>query len=108
VERDWDTYVGKWKVFISQVETGYKYSIYDYTNDLSARDILEELTEKAPPEQQAGMKAALQTADRCFQSATNHTEQPLTVKPQGQTAGWWWSRIPKKLEGELQEDIASL
>jgi hypothetical protein len=32
----------RWASFVRQVETGYDDTIYDYTNDLSVRDLLEE------------------------------------------------------------------
>ena len=33
----------RWSYFVAQVERGYEGSIYEYTNDLSTRDLLEEI-----------------------------------------------------------------
>ncbi len=38
----------QWQAFVAEVEAGYAMSIYDYTNALSTRDVIEEVVKRTP------------------------------------------------------------
>jgi hypothetical protein len=92
----------RWSDFVTQVERGYDDSIYEYTNDLSVRDRLERLVDGAGPGLRAKLEGALAEDDRRFEAATEDSARPLGA---GRSA-WWWRRVPRRLVGELAEDIA--
>jgi hypothetical protein len=89
-----------WSDLVRQVERGYEFSIYDYTNDLSVRDRLERVVAGASPQHQR----ALADADRRFTAATEESPRPLSTSK----TSWWWRRVPLRRVGELAEDLESL
>lgn len=96
--------LGKWSAFIAEVEKGYSGTVYDYTNDLSVRDLLEELITEAPPNAGAKLMAAIQKCDQKFIRLTKEAAFPFGSWQEGE-APFWWKRIPLKLTGELKEDL---
>ncbi|UCB56615.1 MAG: hypothetical protein JSV30_05240 [Candidatus Omnitrophota bacterium] len=99
-----DSLLGKWSAFIADVEKGYSGTVYDYTNDLSVRDLLEELIIEAPPNAGAKLMAAIQKLDQKFIKLTQEAAFPFGSWQEGK-APFWWKRIPLKLRGELKEDL---
>ena len=98
-----DAMLGRWSAFVTTVERGYDDSIYEYTNDLSVRDRLEGVTAGAGPALRAKLVGALAEDDRRFEAATQQAARPL-----GESGGSWWRRVPRRLVGELAEDLESL
>jgi hypothetical protein len=96
-----DATLHRWSHFVTQVERGYDDSIYEYTNDLSVRDRLEQLTQGAELERRVA------EVDRRFETATEERARPLGVFKEA-SAPWWWRRVPRRLVGELAEDLESL
>ncbi len=96
-----------WSDFVTQVERGYGDSIYEYTNDLSVRDRLERVVEAAGPGLRAKLDGTLAADDRRFEAATEESARALgefgLTTPQ-----WWWRRVPRRLTGELAEDLAGM
>lgn len=45
-----ESLVADWGKFVTEVEDGYDLTIYDYSNDLSIRDLLEELIQRVDRE----------------------------------------------------------
>ena len=93
----------RWSAFVTQVERGYDESIYEYTNDLSVRDVLDRALNGAGPTLRAKLEGALAADDRRFEAATQESARPL-----GKTESRWWRRVPRRLVGELAEDLAAL
>lgn len=93
-----------WAAFVSAVERGYDDSIYDYTNDLSARDALERVIAPAGPSLRAALEAVVTPDDRRFEAATTESARPLG---EGRP-NWWWRRVPRRPSAELADDLASL
>ena len=98
--------LGRWAAFVRQVETGYDDSIYDYTNDLSVRDLLEERLSPLPSAEAEALRADLRPWDERFEAATRPSIRPLApgVKDRGRA---WWFRVPLKLADELASDLRS-
>jgi hypothetical protein len=93
----------EWQRFVTAVERGYDDSIYEYTNDLSVRDRLERVVAGAGPGLRAQLERTLAADDARFEAATEEAPRPL-----GATyATWWWRRVPRRLVGELADDLGA-
>ena len=101
-----DAMLGRWSAFVTTVERGYEDSIYEYTNDLSVRDRLEEVAAGAGPALRAKLQGALATDDRRFEAATQAADRPLGEF--AERAPSWWRRVPRRRAGELAEDLDAL
>ena len=97
----------KWTLFAQKVQRGYDDSIYEYSNDLSVRDLLEEIMTKGPPSLREKLASQIQTSDAQFLEATKPVQKsPFSTRQR--TPPWWEGRIPKKITGELKEDLGKL
>ncbi len=90
----------EWEKFVKEVEDGYELTIYDYTNDLTIRGLIQEIIEGVPHAGDA-IEKAVQGLDERFTEATH---------PEPSMARWarrvsWLDRLPKKLVDELAEDV---
>ena len=95
-----------WSGFVAEVERGYDDSIYEYTNDLSVRDRLDDVAAGAGPGLRAKLDAALAADDRRFAAAT---EAPARALDAAKAASrWWWRRVPARRVGELADDLDAL
>jgi hypothetical protein len=94
----------KWEDFIAKVEKGYDGSIYEYTNDLSLRDVLEEILLKVPQSLHDKLLEGVHPWDDRFYGATRQVSRSLAP---GVTKGVppWWFRIPNKLGQEMESDL---
>jgi hypothetical protein len=94
----------RWENFVFKVEEGYNDSIYEYTNDLSVRDLLQVVVDNCPLTLRNKLIGILQARDERFQKATvksDHSVLPDKVKSQA----WWWFRVPVKPGSELKNDL---
>ena len=92
-----------WKRFVIQVENGYAESYYEYTNDLSTRDILDDLLHVSDSSIQAKLLRFLEPWDSRFYQATR--ESDLIVPQDRNSHRDWWHRVPKILIDELRSDL---
>jgi hypothetical protein len=90
----------RWQALVTEVERGYQLTAYDYTNDLSARDRLEEVGALLSPELRAKVMSTVAPLDQRFLSATEETGRPLSNRTQ-----FWWRRIPRKRDPEFDETM---
>lgn len=97
--------LGRWAKFVEEIEEGYKLSLADYTNDLALRDSIEKLKSVLPNRLRGEIDQLLEPWDHRFQFATRQTRVPLLSGDA--SAGPWWWRIPKVLQGELLENALS-
>lgn len=101
-----ESLIDGWAHLVQDIEKGYSLSIYDYTNDLSVRDILDSVIDKLPKELAVEVGKCLKEWDDRFLDATRSVQSPIMpTLPKGK--GWRWFRVPKKLLGELREDLLS-
>jgi hypothetical protein len=99
-----DELVDSWARFGGEVEQGYKFSIYDYCNDLSVRDLLAEIVARVPESLAVNIREFVADLDNVFFSVT----QPAQVSVGsgvGDFPGAWWFRVPQKLCEELRGDL---
>lgn len=96
----------EWMNFVSRVEAGYSDSVYEYTNDLSVRDVLGRVAATLPEKLQERLLDTLRPYDEKYERATLLVAQPLAPGV-SLDARWWWFRVPKRLQGELEADLRS-
>lgn len=78
-----------WATFINDIQAGYKFSIYDYDNDLSVRGMLEEIIECLSKDGQERLLTVLTDLDQKFLN--------LTVAPANKSNNWW-KRYPLNID----------
>lgn len=92
-----------WHDLVAEVETGYDDVIEEYWNDLSVRDLLEELIAVVPEGSvRAWVTKEVEQTDLRYRAATDPRDKPIFGS--GEMA-WWWMRVPKVLKGELLADF---
>lgn len=94
----------KWMRFVLSVEHGYNDSIYEYTNDLSVRELLEKVTDASPQSLRNKLLKELKAWDDRLMAVTKPAPQPL-MERKGEKPAWWWFRIPSKPGNELRSDL---
>lgn len=103
--------LNKYQNFLEEIKTGYNFSIYDYINDLSIRDLPEKELEYLPKEIKNNYIHKLYELDTVFKNLTNEIKKPVGLpevkpaSPQQQMTRWWYYRIPKNLGPELKRDL---
>lgn len=103
----------RWLLFVSEVGRGYRYTIDDYTNDVSVRDLLEEIMRDVPGPLREKIYDQVKLLDKRFYESTRPVARPLqpplaVFYPQlKENPGLWWFRVPEKVDGELEKDLRS-
>lgn len=101
---DWinlDVALSKWAEFVEDVESGYAWPDYEYINDLSVRDILEDLLCNCDEATREALTAAIKPLDERFWAASRHGQGSLWKGREGE----WWSRVPLNPCADLEEDL---
>ncbi len=95
-----DGMLSRWNTLVTEVERGYRLTAYDYSNDLSVRDRLEEVIGRVRGDLRAKIAAVLQPLDDRFDRATVESPKPLSAgRP------FWWKRIPRKRDPEFDATL---
>ncbi|WP_025227091.1 hypothetical protein [Fimbriimonas ginsengisoli] len=97
-----DEIVKKLWVLISRIEAGYPFSSDDYNYQVAYREMVASAMTEADGEVAEEAQAILQPLDDRFFALTN----PVDDLPIG--SGPWEDRIPKRLIGELANDISEM
>lgn len=90
----------RWRTLVNEIERGYKLTAYDYTNDLSARDRIEDVGMLLPSDLRAKVMSAIAPLDERFIAATEEAPHPLSNRPH-----MWWRRIPRARDPEFDETM---
>jgi hypothetical protein len=93
--------ISLWKSFSRDVEEGYAFGLDEYLNDLSVRSLLQELIDGVSIEASRKIKARIAASDDRFEVSTQEIARSLSPSRTGE----WWRRVPRKLAGDLQEDL---
>jgi hypothetical protein len=101
-----DELLERWRKFVLEVDHGYPDSIYEYTNELSARDVIEAVLMRAPEGLRQRISALVRPVDDEFLRATQPSVRPLRADTGG-GLGPWWFRIPRRLNAEMESDLKS-
>lgn len=105
--RTFEKLSGDWVRMVEQIEAGYDDSIYEYTNDLAARDILRRVLAAASASLAEKLRGAIADTDQRFMAATTEAKKPLGKISDKEKDAFWWFRAPKKLSAELKADLKS-
>jgi hypothetical protein len=100
--------IKKWQDFVAKVQKGYSFSIYDYTNDLSVRDLLQQISEQVPKPLMKKIVDIINPIDDKYIKTTRKVDRPLSSFESISEDQFWWFRIPKVLKEELKKDLISL
>jgi hypothetical protein len=97
--------VRSWRDLVAKIEVGYDEIIEEYWNDVSVRDLLEELLAVIPEGTvRSWVMQEIEETDARFRAATHEVDKPIVGSD---TAAWWWMRVPNVLVGELRRDFES-
>ena len=91
-----------WQNVISEVEKGYSLGINDYTNDLTLRDLIEEVLRGCPEDLKEKISLFIKRWDEKFDHLTQKAKRPLLKIDK---EFWWWGRIPLNLKDPLKSDL---
>jgi len=95
--------VASWRALSEEIGRGYQLTIYDYTNALSARDLLDEVLTVIPQGSvRSWVESAIEEADTQYRLVTHEVAKPIHG---GGDMPWWYWRVPNRIEGELAEDL---
>jgi hypothetical protein len=104
--KDWLTLYGlfgDWEALVGAVEMGYPEDIYEYLNDLAARDVLEDVILSVEAALAKKLAAALSPIDERFIATTRPSQASLVEgAPRDRP---WWHRVPIQLKGALLNDM---
>lgn len=91
-----------------EVKHGYRLSIDSYINDLSTRDILDEIYARLSDKGKNELSLVLEPADELFNLATvSITSDSNLLMASQEPKRWWWYRIPRNLLARLKQDFAT-
>ena len=103
-----DSLVSAWTWLVAEIEEGYSEMVPEYANDLDARMLLDLVLAAAPDDLATRLRAWIDPLDRRFLDATYRSSAPFhgSADPAGPygASPWHW-RIPKKLVGQLKDDL---
>ncbi|MBI4422096.1 MAG: hypothetical protein HY554_00120 [Elusimicrobia bacterium] len=99
----YDALLSQWRSFVAEVERGYSWTLYEYQNDLSVRDQIDEILKALPASMRHQLSAPLAEADRRFEDATAPCARPVIRGER--RLGAWYRRVPKRAVGELEDDL---
>jgi len=95
-----------WRELVAQIEEGYDDIIEEYFNDLSVRDLLDELLQVIPDGNvRSWVTKEIETTDQRYREATREVDAPICGHGKGWESWWWW-RAPNKLVGELRNSFS--
>jgi len=94
----------RWQDFVVQIERGYEDSIYEYTNDLSVRDLWEEILRGVPQGLRQELSEWIRPWDERFYKATRSVRRPILSAGRS-SLHWWWFRVPKRVGEALGADL---
>ena len=95
----------RWQNFVYEVEAGYDDSIYEYTNDLTVRDLLQTVIDSSPLTLRDTLIGVLQVWDQRFDASTEISARSV-LPDKGKAQAWWWFRVPIRPGPELENDLA--
>ncbi len=106
--------VKSWEKTVRSVENGYALELYDYLNDLDARQLIFEVLPVAGKDQSNAIAARLDRADKTMRDLTRPTPVSLWGREVTEEKGWtpsenwWYFARPVQAEPELLAEIDDL
>jgi hypothetical protein len=100
-----------WSGLVEEVERGYTDSVYEYANDVDSRKILDRVADAARSDMGETLRQWLKPWDERYEAATVRASAPFHGRADADgphAASEWHWRIPRRLEGELREDLKAI
>jgi len=98
--------VEEWESVVRDVEKGYTNMCFeDYTNDLTKRDLLQEMDSILSEAGRASFRKVLRPVDKRFLRATHPARKPLCYAVSGEPLGFWWWRVPLQMDKDLWQEM---
>jgi len=92
-----------WRELADEIESGYRLTVYDYTNDLCVRNLLVEVLAVIPTgEVRSRVEREIEEGDLRYKAVTHPVARQIHGGPD---APWWFFRAPNLIVGELAEDL---
>ena len=85
--------IKRWRELVSDLAAGYTYTVYDYSNDLSQRELISLLLLEAPAKLRQAVRESIESIDAQFKQYT-HEEDHGVLQPLRQPEMWWYDRTP--------------
>jgi hypothetical protein len=101
-----DYLLKKWVSTVQKIEHGYDLSIQEYVNDISSRNIIYKISSLVDKDLSEKIYKFVSAWDIKFNEATKTIAEPLVREADIHEQPWWF-RIPKKLVGDLRDDLIS-
>jgi hypothetical protein len=98
--------LNRWKNFTIEVENGYEGSLFEYTNSLGGRNLLQSIESSLSIDGQGILRNRLHESDHRFTEVTTAIERPL-IRKKDCFSEWWYYRIPSNIIGVLREDLVA-
>jgi len=97
--------IDAWSKIVEEIASGYEFTIYDYTNDLSVRDEIAEMMQALTDNGKKALAELVDPIDERFKEATR--EIPISVLHPSETPSdyWWWYRVPTEPGEDLASDL---
>lgn len=104
----WKDLVQRWMLFVEKVQRGYpqELGLYDYSNDLSVRDIIERVLDSVSTTGRQELLSEVDRADELFRRSTIRIESP--VVPYAEKEQWWRWRLPPVRGADFEADLKDL
>lgn len=99
-------FLQRWNTLVAEVARGYDGSLYEYTNALSARDLISEIESELSDSGKRAIHCVVAPLDELFFKSTIPTEC-LSKTSVDRDMFPWWYRIPRNPGTELREDLES-
>jgi hypothetical protein len=91
--------VHRWRVLAREVAAGYQYTVDDYINDLSQRELISLLLARGPALLREAVREVVDPIDAEFKSHTVEADHENMINFR-QPEMWWYDRLPSKIVTE--------
>lgn len=92
-----------WSDAVADIERGYNLTIYNYENDISRRDSIDEVMQLLSEAGREAYAELLAPIDERFVQATFEVPIPISPLAEGSLERWWWRRVPKRMGEDMLE-----
>jgi uncharacterized protein (DUF433 family) len=100
---DW---LQRWSGLVEHIEAGYNWALDEIINDLTARDLLEDVVLLVAPPARALVRESVDAWDLRYDAATTSSRVSLMgSQAPWEPLRWWWFRIPTRGGAMLEDDL---
>lgn len=99
----------EWAALVAQVERGYSWTVYEYTNEMACRDLISAIWPMLTDRVRDARAEELGSLDARFKAATEN-DGGLAIGKFYRIEdkdGWWWRRRPIEAAGKFAADLTA-